>query len=841
MGEVWRARDSKLGREVAIKALPAEFARDEERLARFEREAKLLASLNHPNIAAIYGLEEDNGTRFLVLELVEGDTLADRLKHGAIPVEESLDLALQVAEALEAAHEKGVIHRDLKPSNINVTPDAKIKVLDFGLAKALAGEAEEANLSQSPTLSMAATQAGVILGTAAYMSPEQARGKRVDKRADIWAFGVVLYEMVTGRRAFEGANATDILGAVLRLEPNWEVLPLELPSALRRILGRCLEKDPGRRQRDAGDIRLDLQAALFEETTASPGEASVSRRIAGWVPWFLAATLAMVVLGLVVRDATLSGTSHGIRRFALDLPWKTMSNWGDFRVRISPQGTHIAYPGSDENRTTIMLRPLDSLDAVTLIRAGADPWNLAFSPDGERLIFFSGSQLQTVSIRGGQPELLINLSDERLLGSLDWGSDEIILLGGPDGLRRVQTSGGEAELVAEAREGEIYQHPFSLPGGDHALISISRLPNLRRLAVVDLTTGTVDELPLQGQEPIYSPNTGHIMFRQGGELFAARFDLDSLEPRGQALAIASGVAYGPRLSQDGTLVYVAERVEGTAGFVWVDRQAGAVPIPGDRRDYRHIDLSPDGSSVLFNILGEIFARDLNRGTDILVSSGAASGGANMPRWHPDGERATFALRRGALFAKMADGSGQEQELLQHFVPVPTSWSPDGENLAFFDSQSDVWILPREGDPQPFLTSAANERSPRFSPDGSALAYVSDEAEAGEFQVYVTPYPEADSKIAVSVDGGLSPIWSSDGDELYFRQGSKVMAVTVSLTPEIAASSPVELFDGPYTVDLSGHQRYDVAPDGRFLMVENSEDFRVVVVEGFLEELRRLVP
>ena len=719
MGQVWQATDTQLNRQVALKILPDAFAADPDRLARFTREAQILARLNHPNIAAIYGIEESEGTRALVLELVEGPTLADRIAHGAMPIEDALPIARQIAEALEAAHEQGVIHRDLKPANIKVKDDGTVKVLDFGLAKAL-DPAPDVDPDESPTLTAAATQMGVIMGTAAYMSPEQARGKPVDKRADIWAFGVVLYEMLASGRAFDGTNTTDILGAVLKLDPDWAALPRELPDALRKVLDRCLAKDPDRRQRDAGDIRLDLEAAVHEHAAPSQGKASGSRRVAGLVPWVMTAVLGAVVLGFLLRDVTPSATPPSTRRFALDLPWKNMPNWGDFRARVSPQGTHLAYPGSDENRTTIYLRAFDSLEAITLVSPSADPWNLVFSPDGERLAFFTGLQLQTVSIRGGQPESLLDLRDSATAGDggpdravgLSWGDDGSILMGGRDGLLRVSTSYGAAELVAAAPDGEGYTDPFHLPNGDHALVSIFRPPSLPRLAVVDLVTGTVRELAFQGVEPIYSP-TGHVLFRQDGELFAFPFDLDSLEARGQAVAIAGGIAYGPRMSEDGTLVYVAERVAGSAGLVWVDRQGTASPIPGERRDYTHIDLSEDGARALLNIDGtvlpEIYARDLNRGSRRLVSNGGF------------------------------------------------------------------------------------------------------------------------------------PIWSSDGTELYFRQGSKVMSAKVVLAPEIDVAPSELLFDGPYTLDLSGHQRYDVAPDGRFLMVENSEDFRVVVVEGFFEEWKRLVP
>ena len=427
MGQVYQSTDTKLNRDVALKVLPDAFASDPDRLARFQWEAQVLASLNHPNIAAIYGLEESGDIRALVLELVEGPTLADRIKQGSILLDEALPIAKQIAEALEAAHEAGVIHRDLKPANVKVKDDGTVKVLDFGLAKALDLN-PTGDPSQSPTLTAAATQMGVIMGTAAYMSPEQARGKTVDKRADIWAFGVVLYEMLTGKKAFEGDDVSLTLSAVLQREPDWLKLPPRLPTTLRRVLERCLTKDLGRLQRDAGDIRLDLELALQEDLPASPSETSLSRRVAGWVPWLVAAVLGVVVLGLLLRGAAPSVMAPSTRRFALDLPWQNMPNWGDFQVRISPHGTHLAYPGSDENRTTINLRPFDSLEAVTLVSPTADPWNLVFSPDGERLAFFTGQQLQTVSIQGGEAEPLFETQD-RTFG-LSWGGDGSILLGG---------------------------------------------------------------------------------------------------------------------------------------------------------------------------------------------------------------------------------------------------------------------------------------------------------------------------------------------------------------------------------------------------------------------------
>ena len=553
--------------------------------------------------------------------------------------------------------------------------------------------------------------------------------------------------------------------------------------------------------------------------------------------------LVLVAVGILVVDHFFSASrdlsspnTQQVRRFALDLPWKKMTNWGDFRVRISRQGTHLAYPGSDENRTTMNLRPLDSLNSITLVNPSADPWDIAFSPDGERLAFFRNSrQLETVSIRGGRPETIFELADGQPANGLNWAHDDSILVGTHGGVIKVPTSGAESEFIALPENTADYLSPYILPNGTHALVSVFRPGARPRLSVIDLATGKTDTLPFHGVEAIYSP-TRHILFRQGAEIIAARFDLATMQVIGEAQQVATGVSSGPRLSEDGTLVYVAERVDGTAGLVWVDRQGIAVPLAVERRDYTHVDLSPDGTQVLLDTDTETYAYNIDRGTFIPVTSDMP-GDSGFPLWHPNSELATF-MQGGAVYEKTADTSLERKVLLQDSV-IPTSWSPDGEQLAVFDSRSDIRILTRDGDYKPFLNGPNNERSGRFSPDGSAFAYVSDES-GSEFQVYVTPYPGPGLRVPVSIDGGLSPIWSADGKELFFRQGSKVMAASIALEPEIDVSTPVELFDGPYTVDLSGHQRYDVAPDGRFLMVENSEDFRIVVVEGFFEELDRLV-
>ena len=622
----------------------------------------------------------------------------------------------------------------------------------------------------------------------------------------------------------------DVINDPLKL-PEWldtvviVLLAVGFPIAL--ILAWAFDLTPE-------GIKPEADARTVEAKSLLPGQSLT----------LILQALVLLAVGFLVFDHFLfssrdpsSSDNQQVRRFAIDLPWQNMTNWGDFRVRISPQGTHLAYPGSDENRTTINLRPLDRLDSIPLVKSRADPWEIAFSPDGERLAFLRNDrQLQTVSIRGGHPEAVFELPEVEAAAGLSWTSDDSILIGTKGGLIRVSTSGAESEFISAAEDAAEYSSPHTLPNETHAFVAISRFGQVPRLGVMDLETGTTTELPFQGAEAIYS-STGHILFRQGTELIAARFDLGSMQVLGQPQQIATEVASGPRLSDDGTLVYVAERVDGTAGLVWVDRQGDATPLGAERRDYTHIDLSPDGTQALLDTNSDIYAYDIARGTFNSVTSDIPEW-AGFPLWHPNGEQATF--RQGArLYEKVVYGS-PKREMLMELPVIPTSWSPDGERLAVFDSQSDIWMLARDGDYQPFLNGPYNQRSGRFSPDGSLLAYVSDEL-GGEFQVYVTPYPGPGKRIPVSINGGLSPIWSADGSELYFRQGSKVMAAGINLGTEIDVSTPFELFDGPYTVDLSGHQRYDVAPDGQFLMVENSEDFRIVVVEGFFHELNRLLP
>ncbi len=843
MGDVYRARDARLDRDVAIKTLPPEFTSDADRLARFEREAKLLASLNHPNIAAIYGLEEAEDQQCLVLELVEGENLAERLlRAGPIPLEEALPIALQIAGGLEAAHESGVVHRDLKPGNVMVDGEGRVKLLDFGLAKAdeVASSGSSPDLSKSPTLTAQMTQAGVILGTAQYMSPEQARGKAVDKRADIWAFGCVLFEMLTGSPAFGGSDIAEILSAVIRLEPDLQRLPAETPRTVRRLIERCLRKDPRSRLRDVGDARTELEEAIRapREKEAPAESLPPPRTLAKVLPWAIVAVLAAALVGLLAWLPGNGGGEVPLRRFSIDVPWHAAPNWTDFTVAVSPSGSHVAYNCRDGNQVSLCLRALDSLIPKPLADA-RDMQTLFFSPDSAWVAFYDRYTLAKVSIQGGETQTIFRLEGAPFteIEGFSWGSDDNILMGTDAGLYRISAAGGEPERVTRIEDGGSVtwlSFPAHLPGGGKALITVWHGDDEANAGVVDLADGTLRELPLRGSGFVYSP-TGHLVFMQDNTLLAATFDPDGAGLVGEPVPVLEGVRGLPGLAADGTLVYVPTRGESNARLVWVDRTGRPVPIAGERRNYSHLDLAPGGRRALLNISPGTYVLDLDRGTRNLLSEGS------FPVWSTDGRRVTYTGREG-LVRQPADGSGDAETLVETDEwLVATSWNPVTGDLAYYSHRTfDIRILPPDGEPFVFLDGPGRKRSGRFSPNGEWLAYVNDDT--GEYQVYVTAYPGPGPNVAVSVDGGLSPIWSPDGRELFFRQGGKVMAAEVGYEGGIRFRSPVELFDGPYTLDLMGHQRYDVSPDGRsFLMVENSDDFPIVVVQGWGGELERILP
>ncbi len=882
MGEVYQAKDQKLGRDVAIKVLPEEFAKDADRVARFQREAKVLASLNHPNIAAIYGLEASEGTKFLVLELVEGETLADRIKAGAIPVEESLKFALQIAEALEAAHEKGVIHRDLKPANIKVTPEGKVKILDFGLAKAFAGEQTELNLSNSPTLSDAATQQGVILGTAAYMSPEQARGKSVDKRADIWAFGCVLYEMLTGQAAFQGEDITEILASVVKGGANLDLLPANLHFRLREVIIRCLQKDLKKRYRDIGDVLLELEQVAARPAIAEPAAgAEVQSKWRLLFPWAAAAVVSgAIIAGVAVWNLKPSPPPEPrqVTRLYYELPKdQQFSNLNERPFAVSPDGRHLVYCTSGG----LYLHSLDELEPKLIQGTGGNPQRPFFSPDGKCVGYWSAvdKQLKKISVNGGAPVTIMDITDALPLGSFSWEADGTIvffLIG--KGIMRVSASGGTPEIIVKAGQiNETSVHPQMLPDGKSVLFSDVLNPPVQ-VMVQSLKSGERKKL-FTGDAARYLP-TGHIVYAVGDNLFAVPFDLKTLRVAGGPVSVVEGVLVAGgaphyAVSDSGTLAYAPGRVVATSALaqrtlVWVNRSGKEEPLATPPNAFHDPSISPDGTKVALTVAAsankDIWIWDLVHKN--LTRLTFEKHGACAPLWTPDSKRIAFASDpdKGLcrLYWQAADGTGERESLAS--APdrniIPSSWAGGGNTLVMNAPYVsflgyDIGVLSMQGDRErkPLLQNKYNEAQPQISPDGRWMAYMSDES--GSPQVYVRPFPEVNKgRWQVSTNGGDSPLWSRDGRELFYRTGDAVMAVAVKAEPAFSFEAPKTLFRGAY-VSLNLNyganelKPWDISPDGRrFLMMKEvasggkpatETPRKINIVLNWLEELKQRVP
>jgi eukaryotic-like serine/threonine-protein kinase len=836
MGDVYRARDERLDRDVALKLLPHEFTDDPDRLARFEREARLLASLNHPGIAAIYGLEPFDRQQCLVLELVEGENLAARLARGPIPLEEGLPLALQIADALEAAHERGVIHRDLKPANIMVDANGRAKLLDFGLAKAADDQPPaQSNVMNSPTMAAMATQAGMVIGTAPYMSPEQARGKLVDRRTDIWSFGCVLFEMFSGTAPFKGTDVTEILSAIIQLDPDHTCLPADLPLELRRLIERCLRKNPRRRLQHIGDARAALED-LIQNPEPQPQPQPTARRASRVLlatGWGLSAVLAAALAATFFATGTRNAADIPTRRFAIDLPWTTVANWTDFDVAISPDGRQIAYNCRHENIVSLCVRALDSLGAHPVIEArDADEW--FFSPDGEWLAVVDAFGVSKVPVRGGEPQVLHRWASLELRGSgFSWTAPDHMLFDTTTGIQRLSASGGTPEQITTLDEGgDIAGHWYPRPlsgDGQRLVVTLRHRDGTESAGIVTLADRSVQDLGIRGSGFVHI--AGWLVFKQATTILAVPFDATNLRAAGNPIPMVENVRSLPRVARDGTLVYVPSRGDSKARLVWVDRQGRATPVPDERRDYSHLDLAADDRRALLNMEGGVIDLvDLERGTRKRLAEGS------FPIWTHNDERVAYGFR-GGLWSISANGSGAPEPLLASgALVVPTSWNSVTGDLAYYDHRAfEVMVRTPGGESRRVIAGAGRKRSARFSPDGKWIAYVSDET--GEYQVYATAYPDSGRVVAVSSTGGLSPIWSSDGRELFFRRGSRVMRARVSSTMPLRFDTAVELFDGPYTLDLMGHQREDVTSNGQsFLMVENSDDFPIVVVQNWVREL-----
>jgi serine/threonine-protein kinase len=868
MGMVWKAVDTRLARDVAIKVLPDAFARDAERLARFEKEAKLLASLNHPNIAAIHGLEEAEGVRFLALELVPGESLANRLARGPLPVEEALVICRQVAEALESAHESGVIHRDLKPANIMIAPGGKVKVLDFGLAKAFEARPAGADPSLSPTATMGGTRDGVILGTAAYMSPEQARGKPLDRRTDIWSFGCVLYEALTGRQAFGGETITDILATILKQDVNWNALPADTPLRARELLWRCLRKDPHVRLHSMADARIEMEEALAEpgppasiDSPASPQVVPTSKRRSA-LPWALVVLLGITTLiAIQVRQRN----APPLTRLSVTLPDSARLTQIQTQpvIDLSPDGKQIVYVGQREQGSQLYIRGMDEREPRPIpgTQGGMSPF---FSPDGQSVGFVAEGKLKQVSLRGGAPRTICDAESPR---GASWGPDGTIIFTPRIGaaLYRVPATGGQPEQITQLdrEQGEdSHRWPQVVSGGGAVVFSVWHGSSVdhSEIIVQSLETGERKTVIEGGTYARYLP-TGHLVFLRFMSLHAVPFDLDALEVTGPRVTLLDEVAQGHTghgdlaFSANGTLVYsVTLGALPNATLVRMDFDGNVQPLAVPQRRYWDTSFSPDGSRLAASITegtrSDIWSLDLERG----ASTRLTFDGFNMgPIWTPDGTKlaflSTLGPRKTHIRLLATDGSGETQQLTPHGgFQMPTSWSPDGRVLLFShfdpDGEWDIWMVTTDGgeDPRPFLKTPFRELGARFSLDGSWVAYTSDAS--GRNEVYVRPFPGPGSVRQVSTAGGAHPIWAADGGEIFFIQGNKVMTVPVETGAEFRAGTPRVLIDAPYRERFYFSPNYDVAPDGTWLVmirpeVEDSST-EIHVVQGWFEEVERLV-
>ena len=799
MGEVYRARDTRLDRTIAIKVLNSELVASPDLKMRFEREARAISQLNHPNICTLHDVGHDGDVEYLVMEFIDGESLADRLCKGPLPIGELVKIGCEIADALDRAHHGSIVHRDLKPGNVMLTRTGA-KLLDFGLAKPAAMGATASGAppllsaavtmtSPSPQLSPL-THQGALVGTVQYMSPEQIQGIEADVRSDIFALGAVLYEMATGKRAFAGKSQIAVASAILEKDPEPISLTFpDVPPALDYCVRTCLSKNPDERFQSAHDVKLQLK---WVAESGSARKTPAARKSTLWIALAFMAVLA----GTMLTAAFLWRSSHAtsgvpLRRFTLDLPSKSAPNWNDFRVAISADGTQIAYNCREGNTVSLCVRKLDSLSARR-VAEGRDAQDWFFSPDGEWLGIAEDVGLSKVSLRGGEPQMIHRwLDTEAMPQGFSWGPDDYILFGTNAGLQRVAASGGPAEPVTKmASSNSVGQFwPSHLPDGRHALVTIAHAEGSETAGVVDLKDGSVRDLGIRGHSFVYVA-PGSLAFQQGTTLLAVAFDPANPVTTGSPVPVIENVGSFSHVARDGTLAYIPTRGESSARLVWVDREGRSTPAGGERLDYTHLDLAPDGRRALLNVAGgKIDLVDLQSGTRKLVAQGA------FPIWSANGERVTFAAANG-LESAPVDGSSPPELLVPYagFI-VPTSWNAVTGDLAYYNHRAfEIWIRSADGKTKRFLDAPGRKRSGRFSPNGKYMAFVSDET--GEYQVYVTAYPGPGPTVAVSTKGGLSPIWSADGRELFFRLGSKVLVARMSNAHPLAFDAPRELFDGP---------------------------------------------
>lgn len=865
MGEVYRARDNRLNRDVAIKVLLDSSLRDPDRMARFEREAQVLASLNHPNIAAIYGLEETNGATLnqvgLVMELIEGPTLADRLKAGPLPFEEALPIAKQIIDALEVAHERNIIHRDLKPANVKVTDDGVVKVLDFGLAKVFVSDSSNPDLSHSPTL-LKGTEVGVILGTAAYMSPEQAKGKVVDKRSDIWAFGCVLFEMLTGKQPFSGETLTDTLASVVRGEPEWDQLPPSIPPHVKRLIPRCLEKDAKRRLRDIGDARYELDQVGSSDPPPVAIEAQRPPRRWASLVLVLALIAGAALLGAFISKLLARKPEPlNVVRVIHELPPdQTPSGDARIRVAISPDGKNLVYVAKQR----LYLRPLNSLEAIPIAgtEGGASPF---FSPDGKSIGFIVSSQVKRVPISGGTPLAVCNAE---AIGA-SWGPDDTILLGAIyGGILRVQASGGTPTVLVAPKPGLAYEQPLFLPDGRTFLFNRGTPGSFSQNDLVMRSVDKEDETVLfTGNYSFSYLKSGIIVYSVGStsrstDLFAVAFDPVSRKINGNPITVVKNVQLTSAgsgaqfaISENGTLVYIPSSPTGSESRLVKASQTNKEELlSAEPRLYSDPRVSPDGKLVAAHLQGDendVWVVSVERGT--LTRLSFNSGEDETPAWSPDGRTVAWAASRSDLvrgiFKRPIDGSGNEEliwKLDQH--AHVRDWTPDGRSIIYEASDpqtnNDIWRLSLDGQlsATPVLQTPYNEHNSRLSPDGKWIAYSSNES--GRDEIYVRAFPQGGVKITVTTSGGDQPVWSHDGRMIFFRANGQICVIDFQPGPQPTVSNSRTLFADTYDSPQAGnHTGYDSFPDGKLLMLKSASEpglqsTRIVMVLNWLDELNQ---
>jgi serine/threonine-protein kinase len=847
MGEVYCARDTRLGRDVAIKVLPCSFSADPDRLHRFEREARAAAALNHPNILSVFQMGTYEGAPYLVSELLEGQTLREHIRRGPLTVRTAINYAVQIANGLAAAHDKGIVHRDLKPENLFVAKDGRVKILDFGLAK-LTQPKPDTTATTRPLAEE--TKPGLLIGTVGYMSPEQIRGGTADSRSDIFAFGAILYEMLSGKRAFQGQTPADVIGAILKDElPSLSDIVPAIPLALRSVIHRCVEKNPEQRFHSVWDLALALEAlsAASDSATALPHASGEKVKTPPSWLWIAAAiAIGVIAVGILVpvwtpRPSQTTSVPATTKRFVIHLPPSDQIAFahsvpygiGRPSIALSPEGRHLAYVVEHENQRQLYLRNMDQFEGSPLPQTeGA--FLPFFSPDGQWIGFFTDTQLKKIFVGGGGP---VVLCDARNVFGACWTSDNVIYFSQDDGhsLFQVSGDGGTPKGVADGPftiyTDNHFFFPHVLPGTDSLLVNRIVFFHGGTISLYSLKTGKQRVLIQGGTDAQYVP-TGHLLYARQGELVATEFDLNRQEVSGAPVPVLEGVrteAYGSgqySFSHDGTLAYVPGGTGLDGKLAWVDRSGKIEPLPTQARTYGDFRLSPDAQHLAATIYGttvDIWVYDFNRNAWTRLTSDGIN---TNPMWTPDGKHIVYAASVNGsssnLFWQPSDASTRPQRLTSsEYIQTPSSWSPDGKTLLFRETNpktgGDIWALQLDGEKSevvPYLQTSVNESFPTFSRDGRWVAYAS--TESGRFEVYLSPYPAATSRLQISTEGGEEPIWSPQGNELFYRNGQKWMKVAIKLGSKVVVGKPEALFEGPF-VNVPGYS-YDVGPGARKFLV-----------------------